>query len=84
MPEPGASLVSTLASHGIMGVVCAVLFVMLWQRDKALTDERAARIADAKAGLELALRIQQTTQDTVAKLSTLFEELKRLPRSDRT
>lgn len=77
MPEPGASLVGALASHGILGLLCAVLLFMLWKRDGELTAERAARIADAKAGLELALRIQQSTTDTVSRLSLLFEELKR-------
>lgn len=73
MDPTGTSLIATLASHGLLGLVCAVLLWILWQKDKDLTLERQARVADAKAYTDLALGLQKQVLASVEKLSDIFE-----------
>lgn len=74
MPE---TFLNSLASHGLLGLVCAILFYALWQKDKDLTAERAARLADAHNFTKLALDLQGKVMDAVQKQSDLFEETRR-------
>jgi hypothetical protein len=79
MDPTGGSLVAALASHGVLGLMCAVLLWALWIKDRDLTRERAARIADAKAYTDLALNLQARVIASVEKLSDIFEAQRRGP-----
>lgn len=72
MPE---SLIANIASHGGMGLVCAILLWTLFQKDKDLTAERVARVEDAKAGTKTALEIQSKVMEAVNKVSELGDLL---------
>lgn len=74
MPE---SFLSSLASHGVLGIVCAILLWTLWQKDKDLTAERAARIADAQNYTKMALDLQGKVLDAVQKIGSIFDELRK-------
>ena len=80
MDPTGTSLITAIASHGVLGLVCAVLLWALWQKDKDLTEERKARIADAKAYTDLALGLQKQVMASVEKLSDIFEAQRNPPR----
>lgn len=92
MESAGGPIVAALASHGLPGVVIALLVFWIFLKDKAhtaaidakdkeLKAERDARIADAKLHTETALNLQKTAIDVANKLADVFEELqKRMPR----
>ena len=71
------AVLAKLAEHGPMGLI-AVLFILLYIREVDRKNaESQARIQDAKDGLKLALEIQKGTTDTVQKLGTIFDEVRR-------
>lgn len=72
-----SSLVTTIASQGLLGV--ALIFVSLFalSKDKQLKEERDARIADAKGYNELALKLQGQVIDAVNKLAEILDEMKK-------
>ena len=76
--ETPASIIGALLSHGLPGVIIALLAVWLYMKDRELKLERDARIADAKNYTEMALKLQQQAIDAVNKLSDVFEELKKI------
>jgi hypothetical protein len=47
--DPLTALLTALAGYGPASIVCALLFYMLWQKDKRLAEEQNARVADAKS-----------------------------------
>lgn len=73
MPD---TILNSLASHGVLGLFCAAAVWWAWQKDRELTAERAARIADAKAGTEVALRLQKEVNDAVDKLADILREVR--------
>lgn len=73
MDPAGSALLTSLASHGLLGLVCAVLLWALWNKDKDLTAERLARIQDAKGYTDLALNLQKQVLSSVEKLSDIFD-----------
>lgn len=70
-------LLSKIAEHGVVGVFAAVFLFLYIQKDKALSAEVAARIADSKTMLQLALGMQDKSNDSIGKLAAIFEELRR-------
>jgi hypothetical protein len=73
-----STLVSTIASHGLLGVLLVVVGWVAWSKDRELKAEREARIADAKSYTELALKLQSQVIDAVNKLADIFDEMKKL------
>lgn len=72
------NVIGVLLDKGIVGVFAAVFLVLYLRKDKELTDERNARIADSKEGLTLALSIQEKVQMAIGKLGDMFEESRKL------
>ncbi len=70
-------LISILTGFGVPGVVIAVLLVVLRKKDQDLTDERAARLADAKANQAFALEMQGRTLSGVEKNAEVAEVVSR-------
>lgn len=81
MESTGPSLIGVLAQHGLPGVIIGLLVFWVYMKDKELKAERDARIADAKAFTELALKLQENAISSVNKLTDVFEEIRRM-RSD--
>ncbi len=71
------TLGTALAAYGLPGIVIGVLIYWLREKDKELTAERIARIADAKGYTDLALKLQSEVIAAVHKLTAVFEEIKR-------
>ena len=76
-------ILEVLANHGLPGVIIGILVAAIWLKEKENKEqaklfaaEKDARIADAKAYNELALKLQQEVIAAVSKVSMLFEELK--------
>lgn len=65
---------SPLASHGVLGVLCAVFIVLWLRKDKELAECNAARVAEANAGRDLALGITNKTNDAIVTLRAVLEE----------
>ena len=78
MDAAGTSLFSVLAQHGLPGIIIGLLVYWVYLKDKELKAERDARIADAKAFTELALKLQENAISTVNKLTDVFEEIRRM------
>ena len=78
MEATGPSLVGSLAQHGLPGIIIGLLVLWVYFKDKELKAERDARIADAKAFTELALKLQEHAISSVNKLSDVFEEVRRM------
>jgi hypothetical protein len=74
MPE---SFFAALATHGPVGAIAAALLWALWQKDKELTLERAARVKQAEAYTTLALDLQGKVITSVQTLSSVFDELRK-------
>jgi hypothetical protein len=72
------AIVGQIASQGLLGVLLVVTGLAYWNKDKALTDERNARIADAKAYNDLALKLQAQVIDSVNKVSEILDEMKKI------
>lgn len=70
------TLAESLASHGVLGLVCAILLYILWKKDSELTKERQARIDDAKGYTDLALNLQKQVLASVEKLSDIFDAVR--------
>ncbi len=81
MENAGPSLVGLLAQHGLPGIIIGILVFWVYMKDKELKNERDARIADAKAFTDLALKLQENAIGSVNKLTDVFEEIRRM-RSD--
>jgi hypothetical protein len=74
-PSP---LATTIASHGLLGVMLVIVGWVAWIKDRELRAEREARIADAKGYTDLALKLQAEVIDAVNKLADILEEMKKL------
>lgn len=72
------AFLTAIASHGLPGLAIAVLIYWLREKDKELTAERNARIADAKAYTDMALKLQSEVIAAVHKLTSVFEEMKKV------
>lgn len=72
------ALLTAIAAHGLPGIVIAVLVYWLREKDKELKAERDARIADAKGYTDLALKLQSEVIAAVHKLTSVFEEMKKV------
>lgn len=70
-----ASLIAKLAEHGISGLVCAILAVWVWQKDKELRKEREARIGDVRELNKTAMELQARVIETVNKVVQAVEQL---------
>jgi len=77
-PVNPAPLVTTIASHGLLGVMLVIVGWFAWHKDRELQAERTARIADAKGYTELALKLQAEVIGAVNKLADILEEMKKL------
>lgn len=62
-----------LASTGVVGALLVVAIFALRAKDKELQQEKAARIDDAKAYLQLAMSLQEQVITAVNKLSEIWE-----------
>jgi hypothetical protein len=62
-----------LASSGLLGLILVIALLALRQKDKELSDEKAARIADAQENLKLIMGLHQQVIIAVNKLSELVE-----------
>lgn len=71
------ALGTALAAYGLPGAVIAALLLWLREKDKELTQERLARIQDAKQYTDLALRLQSEVIGAVNKLTAVFEDIKK-------
>jgi hypothetical protein len=71
------AVLNKLAEHGVVGLFAAAFLWLFIQKDKELAKETAARIADAKDMLKIALDLQSRTNDSVGKLSDILDELRR-------
>lgn len=78
MSDPVVSIIGVLVDKGIVGAFAAVFLILYLRKDKELADERKARIADSREGLQLALSIQEKVQIAIGKLGDMFEESRRL------
>ena len=76
MPQdaPFASIIN----YGAIGAICVLLIVAVIALYRDLQAEKGARIADAKAFTDIAMRFQQQSMESVNKLQALFEELRKL------
>lgn len=70
-------LATSLASHGLLGLLLAIVGWAYWAKDRELKAEREARIADAKGYTELALKLQGQVIDAVNKLADILDEMKK-------
>lgn len=77
MPPPGASILGSIASYGLPGLIIALFAVWLYLKDRELKAERDARIEDAKSYTQLALKLQADVLAAVNKLSDIFEAVQR-------
>lgn len=73
-----SSLIGTIASQGVLGVLLVVVGWIAWVKDRELKDERQARIDDAQNYTELALKLQAQVIDSVHKLSDILKEMKKM------
>ena len=78
MESAGPSLIGLLAQHGLPGIIIGLLVLWVYMKDKELKAERDARIADAKAFTDLALKLQENAIGSVNKLTDVFDEIKRM------
>ena len=72
------SLIGALAQSGPLGIIIGLLVYWVYLKDKQLAAERDARVADAKAFTDLALKLQSDAISSVNKLSDVFEEIQKL------
>lgn len=77
MPAPGPTLLNALTGYGLPGIIIAVLLLLYWLKDRELTAERTARIADAKQFTSMALDLQGKVIEATNKLSDIFEALQK-------
>jgi hypothetical protein len=73
-------LVTSIASHGLLGIMLVVVGWVAWSKDRELQAEREARVADAKSYTELALKLQAQVIDAVHRLADILDEMKKLGR----
>lgn len=78
MEATGPGLVGLLAQHGLPGIIIGLLVFWVYLKDKELKSERDARIADAKAFTELALKLQETAIVSVNRLADVFDQMTKL------
>ena len=71
-------LATTIASHGLLGVMLVIVGWVAWKKDQDLQEERMARITDAKSYTELALKLQAQVIDAVNKLADILDQMKKL------
>lgn len=86
---------TSIASQGLLGILLVVVGWVAWRKDqdlkaerdvsdKALAEERKARVEDAKGYADLTLKLQAQVIDAIHKLSDILDEMKRImPRGDR-
>ena len=73
-----STLLATIASQGLLGILLIVVGLFAWSKDRELKAEREARIADAKDYTKLALDLQEQVLDAVNKLADILDEMKRI------
>lgn len=73
-----SSLIGTIASQGVLGVLLVVVGWVAWVKDRELKVERQARIDDAQNYTALALKLQAQVIDSVHKLSDILKEMKKM------
>lgn len=73
-----ASVAGQIASHGILGLVTVIALYVAWNKDKELTEERLARINDAKSYTDLALKLQGQVIDSVNKLTDVAQMIRQI------
>ena len=78
MEATGPSLIGALAQHGLPGIIIGLMALWMYFKDRELKAERDARIADAKAFTELALKLQENAISSVNKLTDVFDEFRRM------
>jgi hypothetical protein len=78
------AIATQIASHGLLGVLLVAVAWAYWNKDRELKTERDARISDAKAYNDLALKLQAQVIDSVNKLAETFDEMKKLMSQPRT
>jgi hypothetical protein len=71
------SLIEKLADYGPLGIITALCIAGLILKDRALTREKDARIADSKALTDIAMRLQEQSIASVDKMAAIFEEVKK-------
>lgn len=73
-----STLLTTIASQGLLGILLIVVGVFAWSKDRELKAEREARVADAKDYTKIALDLQEQVLDAVNKLADILDEMKRM------
>lgn len=73
-----STLVTNIASQGLLGVMLVVVGWVAWSKDRELKTEREARIADAKNYTDLALKLQAQVIEAVHKLADILDEMKKM------
>ena len=69
MPE---SMLTQLASTGVVGVCLVLSLFALWRKDQEKNAESAARIADAQRMLDLAMTLQKDSTIAINALTALL------------
>ena len=70
---PPAGSLEQIASVGITGALLILALFALRSKDKELSDEKNARIDDAKTNLQLAMKLQEQVILAVNKLADIVE-----------
>ena len=73
-----SAAVASIASHGLLGVILIIVGWVAWSKDRDLQAERLARIDDAKAYTDLALKLQAQFLDAVNRVTNTFDEMKKI------
>lgn len=72
-----STIITALTGYGMPGLIISGLVWWHVMKDKELTAERAARVADAKAYADLALGIQAKTFDALDKMRVVTETVQK-------
>lgn len=71
-----AEMLPELATHGVLGLVAAIFIGLFVWKDRQLEKERAARVDDSKAYMQLAIGLQAQHLDSAHKMADILEELR--------
>ncbi len=90
MAGPAEIIFEAFATHGVIGAVAGALLLWVWRKEKeiaeerkALAEERAARIKDAKDYNDLSLKLQANVIGAVNKMGDIFDEAKKIMLAER-
>jgi hypothetical protein len=75
-----AAVLTALATHGLPGALIAALLAWLWFKDRELSRERDARVADARYYNDLSLKLQERSITVAENLTKAFNDLRSWPR----